>query len=870
MKQLLSLLIANIHGFQLAMKFRKGQRPFYDAIVEGLKKGWETMYIEGPTGMGKTFIEAVVAAAMIGNSDVRVLLLTSKITLLEQIQREFKKFVGFLKTGLFGGGFKNHREQVTIMTYDSFRNISEDIAKQYQVVLLDEGHKGLGDKTRAKLELQKAFSILIGFTASATYSEEKGLKEFLINEAYKLSIVEAVELGMLSNIKVFIASVDIEIESQRKGESKGDYEERISSEIIREGGNIATARLYKRVFVKRDLRGIALVLTRNQGNDLVDQFANEGIKAELIHSGMKRAEREDMFARFRNREFSVLVGMGIIKEGFDDPGVSVAITTYPVSSIVDMTQFPGRAERIDEENPEKVAYIVNLAYKAKKQLFYTDILDGKSEVLQKQAHKKKLDIISSNEMQVAIAKKPESFITAVAVNEEEVKEVMRNTRGIETYSQEEIIELGKEELSKYGIVDRVSLIKFGIQKFKTLELKYFGSGFSFVNRVLNLKLDNINLKNLEQIAFLFEWDYEKDLNRARVELSYHNIVDRSSLVSLGSTSFKKLHFGPFGKGDSFAGWILAKPSIKTKNKDLEAIAEKLGWVDKVKTLENLKIEFAKHGIVDRVSLISLGSTSFKKLHFGPFGGSEAAANWILSEVVRSINYEKMEAIAQRLGWNDRVKTLENLKIEFAKHGITDRVSLISLGPTKFIEKDFGVFGKGSSCAGWILDKTLRSHVRSSDLEAIAQRLGWNDRVKTLENLKIEFAKHGITDRVSLISLGPTKFKSTNFGLFGKGVTVASFILKKNIGANITLEILEEISLKLSWKDSLDRKRVKLEFSKHGIVSRNSLLSVGSRKFISKEFGPFGKGTKCASWVLGSTVTCVTNQTLIEIAENLGW
>jgi hypothetical protein len=225
------------------------------------------------------------------------------------------------------------------------------------------------------------------------------------------------------------ASVDIEISGQAENETKGDYENRISSDIIRQGGNIATARLYKRVFAKRNLRGICLVLTTNQGNDLVEQFALEGVKAELIHSGLKRTEREDMFTRFRNNEFTVLIGMSIIKEGFNDPAVSVAITTYPVGSRVDMTQFPGRAERIDDDNPDKVAYVVNLAYKSKKQLFYTDILDGKSEVLQKRKRTRKLDIISSSEMRSAIIGNPESFITSIAVSEEEVKSLIRSSRG---------------------------------------------------------------------------------------------------------------------------------------------------------------------------------------------------------------------------------------------------------------------------------------------------------------------------------------------------------------------------------------------------------------------------------------------------------
>ena len=458
MKELLTLIIQNIKSFEESMKFRKGQKPFYDKIIEGLKKDWTTMFIKGPTGMGKTFLQAVLAAAIIGDSNIKVLLLTSKITLLKQIQGEFVKFVGFLSTGLFGGGFKDHHQQVTIMTYASYQRQKESFIKQFKVLLLDEGHRGLAVKTKIQLEKQKEFSILIGFTASDEYSKEKSLTQFLVNKAHELSIEEAVELGMLSNIKVMIASVDIEISGQAENESKGDYETRISSDIISQGGNIATARLYKRVFAKRNLRGICLVLTTNQGNDLVTQFANENIKAELIHSGLIRTEREDMFTRFRNNEFTVLIGMGIIKEGFNDPAVSVAITTYPVGSRVDMTQFPGRAERIDDDNPDKVAYVVNLAYKNKKQLFYTNVLDGKSEILQKQSCRKKLDIISRSEMRSAIARNPESFITSVAVDEEEVMEIMRSYESVEFLSYEEL----KKEVQENAIKTTTAYVE--IQK----------------------------------------------------------------------------------------------------------------------------------------------------------------------------------------------------------------------------------------------------------------------------------------------------------------------------------------------------------------------------------------------------------------------
>lgn len=863
MKELLTLIIQNIESFEKSVQFRKGQKPFYNAIIQGLKKGWETMYIEGPTGMGKTFIEAVIAAAIIGDSNIKVLLLTSKITLLQQIQREFKKFVGFLRTGLFGGGFKDHSQQVTIMTYDSFRNLDESIAKQYSVLLLDEGHKGLGEKTKAKLERQKKFSILIGFTASATYSAKKSLEDFLENLAYKLSIVKAVELGMLSNIKVMIASVDIEIESQRKGESKGDYEERISSEIIREGGNIATARLYKRVFAKRNLRGISLVLTMNQGNDLVEQFALEGIKAELIHSGMKRAERENMFSRFRNSEFTVLVGMGIIKEGFDDPGVSVAITTYPVSSIVDMTQFPGRAERIDEENPDKVAYIVNLAYKAKKQLFYTDILDGKSEVLQTKGCTEKLDITPNKKI------KFKSLISKVAVSEKEIREIMRDIRGVEAYSEEEIIQEAKKELVKNGFQNRTSLVNSSPDHFTTLNFGIFGQGISFTNILLSSRSHNhITKETLSDIAKEVGWNDKFDIDLAIIELEKKGINSRLSLIHTGSIKFIKLDFGVYGKGHAFTRKVLNDSTFKQITIDvLERIAKKVGWNDEL-TIELALNELSKHGITDYYSLLNFGIAKFVKTEFGYFGKGKALTKWLIKEDFKNLNSEIFLRIPQRLNWDQKTKTLERALEELKNHGIVDRFSLIN---KPYFEKlDFGPFGKAKAFISWLLSDYSIKNYGVQTRERIAEKLGWNDKIKTLDRAREELAKHNITNKISLINIGSIQFSKLEFGPFGKGKGFANWMLHEDGNGNVTHDRLAKIAQKLEWKDELTFDLALIELANHGIYDKSSLINIGSTKFKKLKFGSFGVGKSIISFITKEPVYFVKNETLEELANKLDW
>jgi superfamily II DNA or RNA helicase len=262
------------------------------------------------------------------------------------------------------------------MTYQSFLKIKNDMLKRYSVFFLDEAHKALGEKTRAKIDEQE-HAIIIGFTATPTYDEKKNLKEFLKYEAYRISIPEAVKVGMLSAIQFIIGKVQIEISGKRNDEDSKEYLERMGKDIIRQGGNIAAAKLYKKVFEKRGTRFIMFTASVNQGRDLVTELRKNGISSEIITGEMDIDYRDKLFKRFANREFMVLVGIDTIKEGFDDPGVHGVLFAYPVGSMVDLIQGAGRGTRIDDLFVNKVAYIVQLMFKGKRQVWYNDALEGK-------------------------------------------------------------------------------------------------------------------------------------------------------------------------------------------------------------------------------------------------------------------------------------------------------------------------------------------------------------------------------------------------------------------------------------------------------------------------------------------------------------
>ncbi|MDB5255176.1 MAG: integrase family protein [Candidatus Nomurabacteria bacterium] len=422
MKNVFKLIVKNLREYVPINIFRGGQETVYTSIRDAIVKGIRTMYIEGPTGMGKSFIQSTLADAIINGSDLQVLLLVPKITLLTQMQREFMKFAKHLIIGLVGNKHKTYDKQVTVMTYNSFRNVSAEVLKKYSVFFLDEAHKALGEKTKAKI-LQQEHAIIIGFTATPTYDEKRNLKDFLGHEAYRISIPEAVKVGMLSAIQFIIGKVQIEIVGKRSDETQPEFMERMGKDIIRQGGNIAAAKLYKKIFEKRGTRFIMFTASVYQGCDLVDELRSNGISAEIITGKMNIDDRERLFKRFANNGFKVLVGIDTIKEGFDDAGVHGVLYAYPVNSMVDLIQGAGRSTRIDELFLDKVAYVVQLMFKGKRQVWYNDALEGKGPFVAPDEEsgtetfvRRKFNLVSSDDLDGI----SDEVIESVSVDHEEI------------------------------------------------------------------------------------------------------------------------------------------------------------------------------------------------------------------------------------------------------------------------------------------------------------------------------------------------------------------------------------------------------------------------------------------------------------------
>ncbi len=78
-----------------------------------------------------------------------------------------------------------------------------------------------------------------------------------------------------------------------------------------------------RIRGEKDQRVLVTTLTKRMAEDLADYYADLGIPVRYLHSDIKTMERIEIIKDLRLGEFSVLIGINLLREGLDIPEVSL-------------------------------------------------------------------------------------------------------------------------------------------------------------------------------------------------------------------------------------------------------------------------------------------------------------------------------------------------------------------------------------------------------------------------------------------------------------------------------------------------------------------------------------------------------------------
>lgn len=198
--------------------------------------------------------------------------------------------------------------------------------------------------------------IILGLSATPKRLSGESLKECFDVMVQGPTIRELIDMGALSQYKYFAPSVGIDTSTIKitcGDYSKTELEIAVNKKAIT-GDVIAH---YKKLIPGK--RAIVFCVTVDHAKSVAEQFSVNGIPAEFVDGSMSKEYRKNAIDRFKRGETLVLTNVEIAGEGVDIPAVEAVIMLRPTMSESLFLQQVGRALRIDPNNHDKVAIILD-------------------------------------------------------------------------------------------------------------------------------------------------------------------------------------------------------------------------------------------------------------------------------------------------------------------------------------------------------------------------------------------------------------------------------------------------------------------------------------------------------------------------------
>jgi ribonuclease E len=303
-----------------------------------------------PTASGKTIAAAgfVDAARTEG-----VLILTHRRLLIDQFRRELTEHgYGERITDILLEGVRPiSPDPITIQTYAWFaRHVDEISRTAYQLVICDEAHTALGEKTSAAIRRFHE-PIYIGMTATEQLIA-KQVSDVFPASVDDLPLADAARRGLIAPLRCLRVPPVAAINSVPI--VGGDFEERALADALdHEALNMAAATLYRERF--GDTPGIVYAAGVDHAYNLATAFRAAGVKAEAVSGKTAPVKLASILAAYERGEIDVLINAMLLAEGWNSPRATVVMHLAPTASKRVYQQRIGRIMRI---HPRKEAGVV--------------------------------------------------------------------------------------------------------------------------------------------------------------------------------------------------------------------------------------------------------------------------------------------------------------------------------------------------------------------------------------------------------------------------------------------------------------------------------------------------------------------------------
>ena len=312
-------------------------------------------WFEHATGAGKTVAAlGFVEASRTGG----VLILTHRRNLVDQ-------FIGELRDrgyrdrihGPMLDGADAPNGPVTVETYQWFVRNAGRISDAYTIVICDEAHTALGEKTSASIRAWPN-PVWIGMTATGALIA-RHVTDLFPTQTSRFDLAQAARRGVIAPLRCIrippgpgvrtIAKVPL-----RRGEVDTEFDQEMLAELLDQTPfNVAIADLYKTRF--NGVPGVVYSAGVRHAYNVAQSFRDLGMKAMAVSGETPKRELARILADYEAGKVDVLVNAQLLAEGWNSPRATVCMHLAPTAS---KRIYQQRVGRVTRRHPGKEAGIV--------------------------------------------------------------------------------------------------------------------------------------------------------------------------------------------------------------------------------------------------------------------------------------------------------------------------------------------------------------------------------------------------------------------------------------------------------------------------------------------------------------------------------
>ena len=312
-------------------------------------------WFEHATGAGKTVAAlGFVEASRTGG----VLILTHRRNLVDQFNGELRDrgYRDRISAPLMNGRDAANGP-VTVETYQWFVRNAGKISDAYTIVICDEAHTALGEKTSGAI---RAWSgpIFIGMTATGALIA-RHVTDLFPTQTSRFDLAQAARRGVIAPLRCIrippgpgvrtIAKVPL-----RRGEVDTEFDQEMLAELLDQTPfNMAIADLYKTRF--NNVPGVVYAAGVRHAYNVAKAFQDMGMKAKGVSGETPKRQLARILADYESGKIDVLVNAQLLAEGWNSPRATICMHLAPTAS---KRIYQQRVGRVTRRHPGKEAGIV--------------------------------------------------------------------------------------------------------------------------------------------------------------------------------------------------------------------------------------------------------------------------------------------------------------------------------------------------------------------------------------------------------------------------------------------------------------------------------------------------------------------------------